>query len=582
MAVEQAMDSSLATVILWGEDLLQLYNDAAIKVIGAGHPAAFGASADMLSGTDGYELAHLARSVLATGLPGRFESSGPDGGGNTWCAGALKTEYGEVAGVIFTIIARPLPRSEDGNGAVPEAGFRAFADNSDDALWVIDADSRTLRYLSPAYERIWGESRTVVLHDIERWAQLVHPDDLAAAREGVPRLLQGETSQQQYRIVRPDTGAIRWIQDRGFPIRDGEGAVVQLAGIASDITEQVEAQQLLRSSERRHRSLLQGIPQLVWRSGDGGDWTWSSLQWQAFTGQSLEQSLGLGWIDAVHPADRPRVMAAWAEAPAKGALDVDARLLHAPSGLYRWFQTRAQPVRDDVSGDILEWLGTCTDIDDLRTAQERQRLLLGELQHRVRNILAVIRSIARRTADGSKSVADFAAHLEGRINALARAQAVVTRDPLAGVKLETLVAEELAAFGARESEAGARGAALRIEGPDVRLLPKAAEMFALAVHELATNAVKHGVLAPAARDGRLLITWRIGDPKTPQLVFMWRETLSLTRRRGLKKRGFGREFIEQTLRYELDAASTLTMDDAGLQCEIRVPLTDRVWIGPAR
>lgn len=580
MAVEQAMDSSLATVIWWGEDLLQFYNDAAIEVMGAGHPAAFGAPAGVVANADGRELERLARSVLATGLPGRARPSGPEAGGETWCASALRADEGAVAGVMFTIVARPELRSRDDIGAVPEAGFRAFADNSDDALWIIDADSRTLRYLSPAYEQIWGESRSVVMGDLGRWAELVHPDDLAAAREGVPRLLRGEASQQQYRIVRPDTGAIRWIQDRGFPIRGGDGAIVQLAGIASDITEQVEAQQRLRHSERRHRSLLQGIPQLVWRSGDGGDWTWSSLQWQAFTGQSLEQSLGPGWLDAVHPEDRPRVIAAWAEAPARGALDVDVRLLHAPSGLHRWFQTRAQPVRDDVSGDILEWLGTCTDIDDLRTAQERQRVLLGELQHRVRNILAVIRSIARRTADGSKSVADFAAHLEGRINALARAQAVVTRDPLAGVRLDTLVAEELAACGARESDGDGPGAALKIEGPDLRLRPKAAEMFALAVHELATNAVKHGALGPAAREGRLLIAWRVSDAPTPELVFGWRETQSQPRRRGSSKRGFGREFIEQTLRYELDATSALSMDGAGLRCEIRIPLTDRVWMGP--
>src|SRR3712207_5418388 len=122
-------------------------------------------------------------------------------------------------------------------------------------------------------------------------------------------------------------------------------------------------------------------------------------------------------------------------------------------------------------------------------------MLLAELQHRVRNTLAVVRSIARRTGETSTTVEDYAMHLDGRLNAFARTQALVTRDPEAGVDLEYLVADELLAYHAKEADQ------VRISGPPIRLQPKAAETLGLAVHELATNAVKHGALR--ARQGRV-------------------------------------------------------------------------------
>ena len=111
---------------------------------------------------------------------------------------------------------------------------------------------------------------------------------------------------------------------------------------------------------------------------------------------------------------------------------------------------------------------TFIDVTAVTNAEERQRLLLAELQHRVRNTLGVVRSIARRSAETSNSVEDYAAHLDGRLNAFARTQALVTRDPGAGVDLEYLVVEELLGYRAREGEQ------IRISGPKVRVQPKAA------------------------------------------------------------------------------------------------------------
>src|SRR3712207_1903194 len=141
-------------------------------------------------------------------------------------------------------------------------------------------------------------------------------------------------------------------------------------------------------------------------------------------------------------------------------------------------------------------------------------MLLAELQHRVRNTLAVVRSIARRTAETSASVEDYAMHLDGRLNAFARTQAILTRNPAAGVDLAYIIAEELLSYDAHE------GRQVSISGPSVRLQPAAAETFALAVHELATNAVKYGALS--SPEGRIGVHWRYADAASPpQLTFQW-------------------------------------------------------------
>jgi len=212
----------------------------------------------------------------------------------------------------------------------------------------------------------------------------------------------------------------------------------------------------------------------------------------------------------------------------------------------------------------------------LKESEERSRLLLGELQHRVRNTLAVVRSIGRRTAESSDTVEDYAMHLDGRIAAFARIQAAVTRDPAKGVGLAAIVADTLQVAAAREGEQ------VLVAGPPVTLRPKAAETFGLALHELTTNAVKYGALAIA--EGRISIAWDISEAEDEEgdgvLDFRWRET-GLAGLAGPSRRsGFGTELLEKTLNYELGAETSITFEPDGVDCRIRVPLGERVlWRG---
>ncbi|MCK1366003.1 PAS domain-containing protein [Bradyrhizobium sp. 4] len=252
-------------------------------------------------------------------------------------------------------------------------------------------------------------------------------------------------------------------------------------------------------------------------------------------------------------------------------LAIAERELRDPDGGTRYI-VRILPYRS-IDNFIAGVVITFVDITAITRAEERQRLLLAELQHRVRNTLGVVRSIARRTADTSSTVEEFASHLDGRLNAFARTQALVTRDPEGGVDLEYLAVEELLAYNAREGEQ------VRVSGPTVRFHSKAAETFALAIHELATNALKYGALSRPT--GRIEISWRIEQGTEPaELVFEWRE-------RGgppvapPPHKGFGTELLERTLAFEFKGQTTMAFNPRGLECTIAIPLSKRAFHTPA-
>lgn len=223
----------------------------------------------------------------------------------------------------------------------------------------------------------------------------------------------------------------------------------------------------------------------------------------------------------------------------------------------------------------------------LAEAECRRGRMSQELQHGVRNMLAVVRSIARRTAQTSETAEDYALHLDGRLDVLARAHAMLARDPGGGVRLDVLLAEELLAHTAHE------GDRVCLCGPAVRLRGKAAEVFALAAHELAVNAVKYGALRTAR--GHLTVTWRVeaveagavepagaGEGRSDRgpaggvLRLEWRETGVAPPGVPPRRSGFGTEVIERTLAYELGAVASLGFGPNGACCTVVLPLTASV------
>lgn len=421
-----------------------------------------------------------------------------------------------------------------------------------------------------------GRSRADLVAGTLNWVGLVAPEHAVESRCHLTALAAtGRVGPFETQFLLPD-GSRKWVLIAGRELVDGT-----LVAFAIDVDAGKRAEAALGESEARQRALIEGIPQLVWRAIDGGEWTWSSPQWTAFTGLSARESLGFGWEAAVHPSDRAAARAFWQNAERIGRLEMESRVLYAATGEYRWFATRATPVRDEA-GAITEWLGTSTDVHDLRTMQERYVRLTAELQHRARSILSVIRQVFNRTAEVTADRADMIDHFRGRLDALARTQALVTRHPDGFADLETLVRDELIGVGlgvgsgvgpGAGSGAGSGSAErVTITGPDVALPLVLAEPMGLAVHELTTNAVKFGALKAAG--GAVEIRWRFDmDHSGARLLdFTWIERGVPAVSTNPNRDGFGRELIEQMLPERHGATTSLSFQGGGVQCSIRLPL----------
>ncbi len=225
------------------------------------------------------------------------------------------------------------------------------------------------------------------------WLDAIHPDDCRASLQAwAPAPVSGRCC-VEHRIRRATDGAYRWHRTVAAAADGGSGWI----GGSDDLDEL--HLRLLRSDEEseRLRGFIEGVPQLLWRSSDLGDWCWASPQWLDFTGQTQAQSHGRGWLGALHPDDRAGALAAWEEARPHGQLDATFRVRRQLDGAHLWHRTRALPVRD-AAGGIVEWLGSTTDVHDLRQLQERQQEMLAEAGRHARALEQEVRERQRTEA----------------------------------------------------------------------------------------------------------------------------------------------------------------------------------------
>jgi PAS domain-containing protein len=413
-----------------------------------------------------------------------------------------------------------------------------------------------------AYLRMFGFAATDFFAGTLRWGDGTAPEWvglLSRAREEYRRT--GQVAPHERECVRRDRSHW-WGMFAARRLNDDEGVEYVV-----DITNRISAERELRDSQRRMRVLLEGIPQIVWRAGDEGWRTWASPQWTQWTGQPESHSHGLGWLDMVHPEDRSRVMRHWRQARGTDAFAVDYRLWHVKENRFRAFKSRARPVRDD-GGRIIEWVGTSTDVDDLEQLHAREQVLNAELQHRTRNLLALVRSVARQTLTPERCNPRDLAVLDSRLAALGRVQKLLS-DSVPGISLRQLLEAELSAIG----EAGA--AACELHGPDVLLPTAHVQTLALALHELVTNAAKYGAFAH--RGARLCVRWRLlaDSDSQPSLRLEWIESGVTMPIGAPTRKGFGRELLEEALTFTLGSQTDLTFAADGVRFRIELPLSER-------
>ena len=226
------------------------------------------------------------------------------------------------------------------------------------------------------------------------------------------------------------------------------------------------------------------------------------------------------------------------------------------------FLARVLPYRAP-GGTIDGTLVTFVDVTRIVQAEEHQRRLVNELNHRVKNMLTVVISLASQTLRRAPTLAEFTDVFLGRLQALPAAYTLVTRENWSTVLLREIVEEELEPFMAADRRN------IRIDGPDVPLASRAALALGLAIHELATNAVKYGALS--VPEGNLGVTWTLEDSGPAQLVLQWVECdgPAVT---APAARGFGSALVEHALAHDMSARATIDFLPAGVRATVRAPI----------
>lgn len=204
------------------------------------------------------------------------------------------------------------------------------------------------------------------------------------------------------------------------------------------------------------------------------------------------------------------------------------------------------------------------DITDRRQAEMHQQLLLHELQHRAKNILATVTALARRTGGEGEAAEDATAALVGRLQAMARTHQLLSRDLWHGAAVDDLLRATLEPYFGRGNDE------ISLAGPPVVIDPKASSVLGMVLYELASNAARHGALG--TRQGKLSVGWSIETRDGRRwLSLSWKETLAEPLQ-APESHGFGTSFIERSLSYELSGSASLAFEPDGLACALEFPL----------
>jgi PAS domain S-box-containing protein len=466
---------------------------------------------------------------------------------------------GEVTGILVQGHDITDQKLAEFAAAGREARFRLLAQSMPNHVWTALPDGRLDWFNDQVYAYSGaGEGEL----DGASWTRIVHPDDIGAAGKAwAAAIASGEPYATEFRLRRHD-GAYRRFIARAVPIRGSGGGIESWVGTNTDIEDQKAAEDALRESNLRTTLALASAEMGVWQcfvvDGRFVDLTGDERALRLLGGRPGQPATFEAFAARVHPEDRARLAPAAERALTPGGdgqLSLDYRVLDDDGEPERWVQARAQLV-ESAGGARL--VGTVRDITHRKDAEEQQRLLSAELQHRIKNTLAMVSAIAMQTLRG-EDIAERRENFTSRIGALARAHDLLLASTWTSASLRDVVERAIAAHRSEARE-------IVLSGPDIELTPRQALTMVLTVHELATNAVKYGALSEDG--GRVRVHWSLDERDgegRPLFTFAWRESGGPAVERPTRP-GFGTRLITRVFPNDFEGSVSIEYEPGGLVC----------------
>ncbi len=525
-------------------------------IIGRSHWEAFPGSEDA-------EVGELYKKAMREGVPVALEHEWTyEDGRRAWYEMRAYPSADRLA--IFFRDVTDRKRSEEALRIRGEE-FQTLADNIPALCWMAYADGHIFWY-----NRRWYDYTGTSAEDQAGWGwESVHdPEILPGVVARWRRSLEtGDPFEMTFPLKGAD-GVFRPFLTRINPIRDDAGEIVRWFGANTDVTELRAAELALRESEER-------LQQAKDAAGFGiydFDLATGVIAWDPIVrglwGVDADTPITFGlFIRGLHPDDRETTRAL-IERALDPAGDGDYRAqyrLGSADGPVRWVEAVGKILFD--GGRPMRFVGTVKDISERKKAEEHRELLANELNHRVKNTLAMVQSLAGQTFRGDKTDASARQSFASRLQALAKAHDVLTRENWDRASLTDIVNETLAPHRGLSDSGMAR---ISVLGPAVRLPAWMALNFSLALHELATNAAKYGSLS--VDGGTVSIAWEVveTDPDR-RLRFSWTERGGPSVRPP-ERFGFGTRLIERVLGADDATQVDLAFDPEGVTCRIDTPL----------
>lgn len=457
----------------------------------------------------------------------------------------------------FIGVAHDITESKTAELAVREreAHLSAFISQSAAGFAQVDLDGR-FTLVSDQFCKLTGWQREQLL--TFKMQDITHPDDrarnmplfIATATDGTPFTIDK-------RYVRPD-GTHLWVNNSVALIKSSDDRPYRILAVTIDITARRDAEIALRRASESMRLAIEGAGMATWEldlETMEGPWSANRFEMLGYVPTANGRAPYDAWLARVHAKDQDRADAAarrcfHAETP----FEIEYRILRADTGEERWLQSNGTVIAGSASQGA-RFVGVSFDITERKRAESHQQLLIDELNHRVKNTLGIVQSIAQQSIKKGGSPQQMTQSFEGRLTALSAVHNLLTTECWQPTAIHDLVTASLRPL--------ARAEQIAIAGPALVLNTKTAITLGLALHELATNAIKYGALSAA--EGSVQIWWKIDGKR--ELELCWIESNGPPVHQP-EREGFGMRMIKRGLAAEFRGSVEMTFDPKGLICRL--------------